>query len=80
MEHMEFTFHSTYAILGLVQVQWFSGLSSAADAKLIKQGYVSPRLKSLLHKLYGRHHENWFTVTNIHFSKDLLPFCIFPLS
>jgi hypothetical protein len=24
--------------------------------KLLKQGYVAPRLKTLLQKLYGRHH------------------------
>jgi hypothetical protein len=25
--------------------------------KLLKQGYLAPNLKLLLHKLYGRHHD-----------------------
>jgi hypothetical protein len=44
--------------------------------KLLKQGYVAPRLKSSLQKFYGRHHNLVDVIRNIHISltMDLLFF------
>jgi hypothetical protein len=55
---MVFTFHYPYVILKLVSSTEFSGQRSDADtkAKLLKQGYVAPRLMSSLQKFYDRHH------------------------
>ena len=55
-------------------IQWFSGQSSAADAKkLLKQGYFAPRLKSSLQKLYGRHHNlvDRYTISISQMTMDL---------
>jgi hypothetical protein len=38
--------------------------------KLLKQGYVAPRLKSSLQKFYGRHHNLVDVIRNIHISID----------
>ena len=49
---MKFTFHNSNVILELVPSSViFSGQSSAADAKLLKHGYVAPRLKSSVQKV-----------------------------
>jgi hypothetical protein len=41
--------------------------------KVIKQGYVAPRLKSSLHKLYGRHHNLLYRI-EIFTSMDIFSF------
>jgi hypothetical protein len=48
---MEFTFHNSYVILKLVPTTVISWTQ-----KLLKQGYIAPRLKSSLQKFYDRHH------------------------
>jgi hypothetical protein len=35
---------------------WSINFAQLLPEKLLKQGYVAPRLKTLLQKLYGRHH------------------------
>jgi hypothetical protein len=54
---MEFTVHNSYIILELVpQYSDFLDISQLLTQKLLEQGYVAPRLKSSLQKLYGRHY------------------------
>ena len=55
---MEFTFQSSYIILEPVPntVIYWTELKCWRK-KLLKQGYVAPRLKSSLQKLYGRHNK-----------------------
>jgi hypothetical protein len=63
---MEFTFHNSYVILGIVQ--WFS--LQLLYEKLLKQDYVAPRLKSSLQKVFDRHYELAERWQNINVSND----------
>jgi hypothetical protein len=71
---MEFTFHNSYVILELVTstVIFWTELTQ----KLLKQGYVAPRLKSLLQKFYGRHHNlvDRYEISLSHMKMDPLLF------
>ena len=51
---------------GCVQYSDFPVQSSATDAKLLKQDYLAPRLKSSLQNVYGRHHN----LVDMHISND----------
>ena len=44
--------------------------------KLLKQGYVTPRLKSSLQTFYGRHHEmvDHYDISISQMTMDILPF------
>jgi hypothetical protein len=46
--------------------------------KLLKKGYVAPRLKSSLHKFYGRHHELFdrYEISISQMTMDMFPFYV----
>jgi hypothetical protein len=54
-QHMEFTFHNSFVIPGIVPITVIFWTAKLLTQKLLKKGYVATRLKSL-QKLYGRHH------------------------
>jgi len=61
---MVFTFHKSYIILELcVQYSDLLDRAQLLTQKLLKQGYVAPRLKSSLQNIYGRYH-----LRNVHIS------------
>ena len=55
---MEFTFHNSRVC---AQYSDFLDRVQLRTQKLLKQGYVAPRLKSSHQKFYGRHH-HWLTI------------------
>jgi len=52
---MKFILITHTSLKDLCSVQYFSGQSSAIDAKLLKSGYVVPMVKSSLKKYYVHH-------------------------
>jgi hypothetical protein len=62
----------------------FLDRSQLRTQKLLKQGYVSPRLRSSLHKFYGRHHNlvDRYAISISKMTMDLLLLrrCSFSLS
>ena len=54
---MEITFHKSFVILQLVHNSEFLERTQLFTQKLLTQVYVAPRLKLLLQKCYGRHHD-----------------------
>jgi hypothetical protein len=72
-QRMEFTFHNYYIILELLpsSVIFWRAFSCW-------QGYVAPRLKTSLHKFYGRHHNlvDHYEISIYQITMDLLLFYV----